>query len=123
MITTTEGEDLTEKILSHKGLTVFMISKKLAEAGKNRILDGFGLARYCFNNGIDFYVLTASGSDEIRNYENGLQFCTVDETTLKTMIRANPGYMLLEDGVIKGKWSWTNLPDKEWFGSQVKTGF
>ena len=44
---------------------------------------------------------------------NGLQFCLTDETTLKTMVRANPGYILLKDGTIIGKWSWANLPDKE----------
>ena len=27
-----------------------------------------------------------------------LQFCTADETTLKTMVRANPGYILLKNG-------------------------
>jgi hypothetical protein len=42
-------------------------------------------------------------------------FCQVDETTLKTMIRANPGYMLLKEGTIVAKWSWANLPDNEWF--------
>jgi hypothetical protein len=31
------------------------------------------------------------------------------------MVRANPGYMLLKDGVIQGKWSWATLPEKEWF--------
>lgn len=123
IITSKEGEDLTGKILAHNGLTVFMISKKLEEAGKNRILDGFGLGRYCINNGIDFYILTASGTEETRNYENGLQVCTTDETTLKTMIRSNPGYMLLENGIIKGKWSWANVPDNEWFGTQLKKNY
>ena len=71
------------------------------------------------NKGIRFYVLTASGPEEIKNFDSGQQFCTVDETTLKTMVRTNPGYMLLENGVIKGKWSWANLPAKEWFSVQV----
>jgi hypothetical protein len=54
------------------------------------------------------------------SYENGLQFCTVDETTLKTMMRANPGYILIQNGVITGKWSWANLPSNEWFGEKAK---
>ena len=54
---------------------------------------------------------------------NGLQFCSADETTLKTMIRANPGYILLKDGTIIGKWSWANVPEKEWFGRQITTKF
>ena len=116
IITSSDGEDLTQKILSFRGYSLLMVSKKLSEADKIRTLDGFELGRYCISNGIDFYILTASGSEEVKSYENGLQFCSADETTLKTMIRANPGYILLKDGIIAGKWSWANLPDNEWFG-------
>jgi hypothetical protein len=71
-------------------------------------------------NGINFYVLSSSGKDEMKNYENGLTFCSTDETTLKTMIRANPGYLLIKNGTILGKWSWTNVPGKEWFLKQAE---
>ena len=37
-------------------------------------------------------------------------FCNVDETTLKTMIRSNPGLMLLKNGKVMGKWSHNALP-------------
>jgi hypothetical protein len=114
-ITSVFGEDLTQKILSYAGFSVLMVSKKLSEADKNRTLDGFEFGKFCSDIGIDFYILTSSGSDEVKSFENGLQFCSADETTLKTMIRANPGYILLKDGIIIGKWSSANLPDKEWF--------
>jgi uncharacterized membrane protein YphA (DoxX/SURF4 family) len=116
IITSSDGEDLTQKILTNPGFSLLMISKKLSEADKNRTFDGFEVGKYCSDKGIDFYVLTASGTDEVKSYDNGLQFCSADETTLKTMIRSNPGYMLIRNGIITGKWSWANLPDKEWFG-------
>jgi drug/metabolite transporter superfamily protein YnfA len=122
IITSMIGEDITQKVLSYPGFSVFMVSKKLAEAGKNRILNGFEFGQYCKANGINFYILSASGTDEVKSYDNGLQFCSVDETTLKTMVRANPGYILLKDGIIIGKWSWANVPQKEWFGRQISTG-
>jgi hypothetical protein len=121
-ITSMNGEDLTQKVLSHPGHSVLMISKKLAEADNKHLVKGFELGTYCMENRIDFYILTASGTDEVKSYKNGLQFCTVDETTLKTIIRANPGYILLKDGIIIGKWSWANVPEKEWFGEQVTQG-
>jgi len=43
-----------------------------------------------------FLSLPLSGTEEVKSYENGLTFCTADETTLKTMIRANPGYICLK---------------------------
>jgi hypothetical protein len=116
IITSLDGEDITQKVLSYPGYTVLMISKKLKEAGTKRLTKGFELGKYCIANGINFYVLTSSGTDEVRRYNIRLLFCTLDETTLKTMIRANPGYILLKEGTIVGKWSFANVPDMEWFG-------
>jgi uncharacterized membrane protein YphA (DoxX/SURF4 family) len=115
-ITSLNGENLTQKVLSYPGYSVLMISGKLAEAGYKNLSGGIELGNYCQANGINFYILTSSVTEEVRNYNNGLMFCSVDETTLKTMVRANPGYILIKDGTILGKWSWTNVPEKEWFG-------
>jgi len=114
-ITSMDGTDFTRKVLSYPGYSVLMVTKKLAEAGNKRLTEGFQLGEYCIKNGIGFYILTASGTDEVKSINNGLDFFSVDETTLKTMIRSNPGYMLLKNGSIMGKWSWANIPSKEWF--------
>lgn len=120
-ISKTDGTDITQKILSNQGYTLIMITKKLEKAEKRRLDEGFETGKYCISAGIDFYVVTASASGELTQFENGLTFCTADETTLKTIVRANPGYMLLKNGVIEGKWSWANLPDKEWFKKALPT--
>jgi len=117
IITSLAGEDLTQQILSSHGYSVLMISKKLNEAGKSHLADGFNLGKYCVDNGINFYVLTSSGTEDVKSHENGLTFCSTDETTLKTMIRANPGYILLKDGIILKKWSWANVPEVKWFSN------
>jgi hypothetical protein len=117
-IATTDGEDITEKLLNAKGSSLLMVTKKLDEAAKKRLASGFELGKKVMDNGIDFFVLTASGSNEIQAYDNGLRFCSADETTLKTMVRANPGYILIRDGVIVGKWSWANVPAADWFASK-----
>jgi hypothetical protein len=114
-ITTIEGEDITDRILANQGYTILMISKKLKEADKKELDKGFELGEWCKENGIGFYVVTASGTDEVKGYGNGLTICTADETTLKTIVRANPGYMLLKKGTIYGKWSPATLPPKEQF--------
>lgn len=109
------GNDITNEILEKPGHTLLMISTRLGEMERDHFLRGSDLARFCLNNGIGFYVLTASGADEIREHDYGFPVATADETTLKTMVRANPGYMLLHNGVIIEKWSPASLPSNDWF--------
>ena len=114
-ISTLKGEDITEQLISGQNYALLMITKKLGEADKKHLSAGFDLGKSVLIRGIDFYVVTASGSDELNTYDNGLMFCSADETTLKTMIRANPGYILISNGTIAGKWSWATVPDADWF--------
>lgn len=114
-ISTPEGYDITDNVLSDNGYSLIMISKKLEEALPSRLEEGFMTGRYCIDNGISFYILTASAKSDLVNYGSDLPFHLTDETTLKTIVRANPGYILLRGGTIIGKWSWASLPEKEWF--------
>jgi uncharacterized membrane protein YphA (DoxX/SURF4 family) len=104
-----QNEDITGRVINNRGLTVLMISKKLGEAKPINLENGFKLSTLCNSTGIDFYVLTASGKDETANIQSGVRFCNSDETTLKTIIRSNPGYVVLKNGVIIGKWSWADI--------------
>jgi len=110
-----DGVDLTNQILADNAYSLFMISGKLNNADTTNLSKGFDLGKTLTENGLNFYILTATATDDLKKYVNGLNFCTVDETTLKSIVRANPGYILLKEGVIQGKWSWATLPEKEWF--------
>jgi uncharacterized membrane protein YphA (DoxX/SURF4 family) len=118
-ITAPDGQDITNEILAYPGYTMIMISRKLKDASPNHLKEGFELGVHCMTAGIGFYILTASGSDELSQYNNGFTFFTGDETTLKTILRSNPGYMLLKNGTIAGKWSWANIPPKEQFFNEM----
>ena len=113
-LTTLDGIDITNQILADEGYSLMMISKKLDEANSKELLNGYKTGKFVEDLGINFFVLTATSSDEIPN-TNNLTFCTVDETTLKTMLRANPGFMLIHNGKIEGKWSSNTLPKDKWF--------
>ena len=67
-------------------------------------------------HGYGFYALTSSPEDEIELWRDktGAEypFCLMDDITLKTMIRSNPGLMLLKNGVVINKWSVNSLPDE-----------
>jgi hypothetical protein len=120
-ITTLHNEDITDQILSSQKPVTLMIARKLEETDQVLLREGFELGYYCMDNMIDFLILTASGADEVMKYNNGLTFCFTDEITLKTIIRSNPGYMMLKEGTITGKWSWANLPEKEFYSKMYYT--
>jgi uncharacterized membrane protein YphA (DoxX/SURF4 family) len=61
--------------------------------------------------------LTASLYDDVENFRHKNQtmfdFYTCDGITLKTIVRANPGIVLMKKGKILGKWNANDLPDYE----------
>ena len=111
------GEDITEQVLTKKGYTFLLVSPRLAVADDSNFGDIDQIYEYAEENGADFYCMTASANDEIERWRDitgaEYQFCNADETTLKTMIRSNPGLMLLKDGTIIGKWSHNALPQTD----------
>ena len=52
-------------------------------------------------------------NDFIKKYNLPYPLYTMDGTTLKTMIRSNPGLILFKDNVVKMMWPSTSLPSKE----------
>ena len=111
------GEDITEQVLTKKGYTFLLVSPRLAVADDSNFGDIDQIYEYAEENGADFYCVTASANDEMERWRDltgaEYQFCNADETTLKTMIRSNPGLMLLKDGTIIGKWSHNALPQTD----------
>ena len=111
------GEDITEQVLTKKGYTFLLVSPRLAVADDSNFGDIDQIYEYAEENGADFYCVTASANDEIERWRDltgaEYHFCNADETTLKTMIRSNPGLMLLKDGTIIGKWSHNTLPQTD----------
>ena len=111
------GEDITEQVLTKKGYTFLLISPRLAVADDSNFGDIDQIYEYAEENGADFYCVTASANDEIERWRDltgaEYRFCNTDETTLKTMIRSNPGLMLLKDGTIIDKWSHNALPQTD----------
>ena len=60
--------------------------------------------------------LSASSNSEIKNKLGSSNlnypFYLVDQTTLKTMVRSNPGVFLMENGVVINKWHWRDFSFK-----------
>ena len=110
----TTGEDLTDQMLSDEGYTFLLVAPYLEKADDGVMGELLSLYDFSQEAGYGFYCLTSSGEQAIENWKEmtGAEypFCLADAVVLKTMIRSNPGLMLLHDGKVVGKWPSTALP-------------
>lgn len=108
------GDNLTAEVLSRPGAQFFLISPRLSGIKEDQVLQLAEMAERARQNQQAFYFVTASGSEEMRAFDEKhstlFSYLHADETTLKTIIRSNPGLLLIYDGTIAGKWHYRKLP-------------
>ncbi|MBL7883833.1 MAG: hypothetical protein JNL69_07170, partial [Bacteroidia bacterium] len=85
--------------------------EKANESAFGKIND---FASLCKQNRVSFVCLTSSTKEAIKTIkeENNLEFdfYNTDGTVLKTMVRSNPGLMLLKGGTVIGMWHHHTIP-------------
>lgn len=111
-----DGTDITDSILNQKGYVFLLISPHLEQADESQFDKINQLFEYAQEKGYPFYGLTASGEKAMNRWRNGTgaeyKLCQTDDIVLKTIIRSNPGLLLLHDGKIIRKWSNNDLPEE-----------
>jgi len=111
-----DGEDLTEELMQEERL-MLIVTYNLQKASPKGLKKIKEISDKALQNGYVVYGFSASTEEEYlkikqdHNLQFDLLFC--DETTLKTMIRSNPGIIILNNGTITGKWSWVDAGDVE----------
>ncbi|MEZ5001021.1 MAG: hypothetical protein R2744_08030 [Bacteroidales bacterium] len=65
------------------------------------------------------FLVTASSDSEISALGSGLTYLFGDDTMLKTVIRSNPGFIVINNGTITAKWSARNLPGIEKLADRI----
>ena len=110
-----EWGDITQEVLQDPGYTFLVIAYDIHRTA-SKFQDKLNqLAAYASEKGYRFYGLSASNPEDIQTYKEkhvvNYEFCSMDETQLKTIIRSNPGLILLREGTILNKWSGRDLPD------------
>ncbi len=113
-----QHQDITDSLLNIKEPVMIIVAYNLNKTNKK----GF---KKVLNYAFQFtqkhypiaYCLTGSSENEINKFSNlvtcdCLEFLSADETMLKTIIRSNPGIVILKDGKIVGKYSWRENLDK-----------
>ncbi len=110
------GEDMTGDILERRGYTFLLVVHRVEEADDSDIDLVNEIFDYSVEHGYPFYALTSSPAEEIEAWRENTgaeyEFFLADDIVLKTVVRSNPGLLLLKDGTIWNKWSNNNLPDE-----------
>jgi uncharacterized membrane protein YphA (DoxX/SURF4 family) len=116
MVSYEDGEDITNQVLDDEGYTFLLVAHQLGLADESKIDLINELYDYSLNHGYAFYCLTSSTDEDIQRWQENTgaeyPFCLMDNITLKTMIRSNPGLMLLKEGKVIRKWSVNAFPDE-----------
>ncbi|HUW91944.1 MAG TPA: hypothetical protein VMV74_02175, partial [Bacteroidales bacterium] len=71
---------------------------------------GLKLGHAVQRQNIGFHIVTATPSEEAKTVTAGFNTLFADETILKTVIRANPGFLLLHNGTVMAMWSHRGVP-------------
>ena len=116
MIRYEDGEDITEQVLADEGYTFLLVAHQLGLTNESRIDLINELYDYCLEYGYAFYCLTSSSDEDIFKWQEDTgaeyPFCLMDNTTLRTMVRSNPGLILLKKGEVVRKWSVVDIPNE-----------
>lgn len=111
-----KGGDITDDILTNK-VVLFVVSLSLDDAREKGMKQIIALADYAADNDIELLVATSSEAAAIEQWHREwgnpkVGYGLMDELTLKTIVRSNPGLLLLSGGTIVGKWSSRRLPNQ-----------
>ena len=107
--------DMAEDILADTGFVFMMVAESLDEASVGRVDRINDLYDYCSEHDLCFCAATSSDEDDIQLWRKrtGAEYPIywADYMLLRNIVRANPGMVLMKDGVIVGKWNVGNMPD------------
>ncbi len=101
--------------ISFEGKLMLIIVQDIDKASTSGLKKMYELARSLEGQpGVKAWVVTSSDLERFKELRHELQLAIpyyfADATVLKTIIRSNPGLVLLEDGTVKGKWHHNVVP-------------
>lgn len=112
-----ESPDITAEILDDPTYHLWIVSYDLTKADKGAFDKIVKLANDCDAHGVKTIALTSTDyefTDPFRHEVNAaFPFYYCDGTVLKTMIRSNPGIMLMKGSTVRGMWHYHSTPSFE----------
>lgn len=107
------------EIIGNPGYQFLLVSYDLSKAQRS-VFEGLNsFYDNCIADTIGFSALCGSDFESMyrfaEKYDATYPFYGVDATALKSVVRSNPGLVLLKNGVVLDKWSWRCFPSYDKF--------
>lgn len=100
-----------------KGNSLLIIMEDMEFSKPEQLTAAAALDKSLKGSNIKVFAATSTAPDKRKTIAeaHGMEMCIAgrDATMLKTIIRSNPGYVLLKEGVIVGKWHANDIPTRE----------
>ena len=113
-LTDMDGNDITQDVLGDPSPVLLLMMYDVRKTSETHLNDVAALANEAFAAGIYVYGVTSSDHTTVDQFKHDHQlsvdFLRCDEKTVKTVVRSNPGVVLMQAGTILGKWSERDVP-------------
>jgi hypothetical protein len=113
-ISDASGSDYTEDYLTHDGYVFMLVAYDLTKSEVTVQSEINAFADECRKNKIPFFGITSTSvpeTDKFRHeHQNMFDYYYCDGTTLKTIIRSNPGLVLMKKGTVLDMWHFNDFP-------------
>jgi uncharacterized membrane protein YphA (DoxX/SURF4 family) len=112
-VTSHDGTDYTDIILSEEEV-LLIIAYDLSKSGTDHWKEITDLTKKAKAKGVKVLGLSAAGAEQkneyIKKHDLNFDFYITDGIVLKTIVRSNPGLVMLKKGTVTGKWHENDVP-------------
>jgi hypothetical protein len=119
-----DGNDVTDSVLLSKKPTMLIVSydiKKVNPKTATKLKEWINIANK-FN--VNTFLITSSDENlvkkQLKNSQIDIPYVFADDIALKMLIRANPGIVMMRDGVIKAKYTLNHKANEKKFDKLLR---
>lgn len=117
LIADSTGNDLTEHIIKNPGHQFILVINNIRKTDRPALKRINAMVPLMESGGASIVGLTSGSGSEISRFitemKSPYELYNSDDVILKTMVRSNPGLLLLKNGVVLRKWHCNDFPDAE----------
>ncbi|MBP8042567.1 MAG: DoxX family protein [Bacteroidales bacterium] len=108
------GDDITDAVLTDTSYYFLLVAYDINKSRTDHQTLINDIYSQVIKDGNKFICMTSSSEDEINSFKQAnnarYEYFLTDPITLKTIVRANPGLVLLHKGTILAKWHSNDIP-------------